>query len=120
MNSPSSISSSVLPVFFRCNKKIFLMNKTYSKSCFARGSLLEVFCKCCIQENYVLFTGKHPCGTLFFNKLTVLTSTFGFRSNSFRSSRLQNCSETFNKSNRTSLVKEFSFNEIGDCNFTRK
>ena len=43
-----------------------------------RSSRPEVFCKKGVHRNFAKFTGKHPCQSLFFNKVapaTLLTKT---------------------------------------------
>ena len=37
-----------------------------------RSSHPEVFCKEDVLRNFAKFTGKHPCQSLFFNKVAVI------------------------------------------------
>ena len=39
-----------------------------------RSSRLEVFCRKGVVRNFAKFTGKHPCQSLFFNKVASLGS----------------------------------------------
>ena len=66
----STLCRQCFTVFLRelfCYNKIhFLMNKTYYKNCFLRGSRPELFCKQRVQkQNYVIFAGKHLRRSLF-------------------------------------------------------
>ena len=66
----STIFIVLLRGLFYYNEENFLMNKKYHKNCFVRGSRREVFCKKCFQKkDNVIFTGKHLCRSLFFNKV---------------------------------------------------
>ena len=53
----------LFPFFLRKRRFSFL-------SC--RSSRLEVFCKIGVLRNFVKFTGKHLCQSLFFNRLAGL------------------------------------------------
>ena len=43
---------------------------------FLRNSLPEVFCKNVVLKNFAVFTGKHLCQSLFFNKVAGAASNF--------------------------------------------
>ena len=45
-------------------------------SSFLRSSLPEVFCKKVALKNFPIFTGKHLCQSLFFNKVAGAASNF--------------------------------------------
>ena len=56
-------------------KKLF-WKKTLTKSCkmsFERNSRPEVFCKESVLGNFAKFSGKHPCQSLFVNKVRPAT-----------------------------------------------
>ena len=45
---------------------------TWQSSIPIRGSRPEVFCKEAVLRNFIKFTGKHLCQSLFFNKVAGL------------------------------------------------
>ena len=47
-------------------------SSVYPAVCNVRSSRLEVFCKNRVLRNFVKFTEKHLCQSLFFNKIAVL------------------------------------------------
>ena len=46
--------------------------KTKRKRSLCRSSRLEVLCKKDVHGNFAKFTGKHPCQSLFYNKVAGL------------------------------------------------
>ena len=57
-------------MIFSIVKITLILNLNINTIC--RSSRLEVFCKNVVPENFLKFTGKHLCQSLFFNKVAGL------------------------------------------------
>ena len=61
---------------------IFLINLWTPSKTYFRSSYPEVFCEKGALRNFVKFTGKHPCKSLFFNKVAGLRPVTLFKKGS--------------------------------------
>ena len=78
MKRQSSKSFPLYKVIKFCFSEFWLAHSALHSNAHLRNSHLEVFCKKDVRKNSAKFPRKHPCQSLFFNKVAglLLSSVF--------------------------------------------